>query len=109
MKESILKLRDQEKNEDPQESVKARQGGSVRQKLISRLNQEVKDIEEEKRNIDPERRLPDNVELPKEFKLAHKPTTLTSNPQDFEKEHLMKQLMVSRYNHEKYDADLLMP
>ena len=57
--------------------------GSIRQKLISRLSQEVKDLEEEKRNLNPEKRLPDHVDLPAEFRVPHKAVTLSSNPEDF--------------------------
>ncbi len=82
-------------------------GVSFRQKLITRLAKELDDIDEVKRRgaID-EKNFPDGVDLLPEFKNAHKSIRLSSNKEDFDKDSLMKKLMISRYNHSRFDPQL---
>lgn len=77
---------------------------SFRQKLISKINRDI--AEEESRFQGVPRTLPDDVAMLPEFDNPHKTIRLSSNPLDFDKNHIMKRMMISRFDHAKYDEDL---
>jgi hypothetical protein len=82
-----------------------RTGVTFRQKLITRHLKELDTIGEKKdsKSIQVGPKLPANVKLLPEFENAHKGIRLSSNNKDFDKDSLMERMMISRYNHVKFD------
>ena len=74
------------------------------------MSKELEEIEEKKVNKRSEvPSLAADIELLPEFKNAHKAIRLSSDACDFDKDNLMERMMVSRYNHARFNPQLHMP